>query len=97
MPNWRSKEQIAIIKSMGSEVILVSKEQGGFLRSIRLSEQMKSEQRTSFIKTIPIREAYEHGKIIRTPLDEKYKLNNTRIKLLGLTVTIISPTSRAFL
>ncbi len=37
MPNWLSKERIAIIESMGSEVILISKEQGGFLGSIRLA------------------------------------------------------------
>jgi cysteine synthase A len=40
MPNWLSKERIAIIESMGAEVILVSKEQGGFLGSIKLSEEM---------------------------------------------------------
>lgn len=40
MPNWLSKERTDIIKSMGAEVILVSKEEGGFLGSIRMSEQM---------------------------------------------------------
>ncbi|PZP48696.1 MAG: cysteine synthase [Pseudopedobacter saltans] len=40
MPNWLSKERIDIIKSLGAEIILVSKEQGGFLGSIRLSEEM---------------------------------------------------------
>jgi cysteine synthase A len=40
MPDWLSKERIEIIKSMGAEVILISKEQGGFLGSIELSEQM---------------------------------------------------------
>jgi len=35
MPNWLSKERIDIIKSMGAEVILISKEQGGFLGSIQ--------------------------------------------------------------
>ncbi|HWZ03470.1 MAG TPA: PLP-dependent cysteine synthase family protein [Mucilaginibacter sp.] len=40
MPDWLSKERIDIIKSMGAEIILVSKEEGGFLGSIWLSEQM---------------------------------------------------------
>ena len=40
MPNWLSKERIDIIKSLGAEVILISKEQGGFLGSIKLSEEM---------------------------------------------------------
>ena len=44
MPNWLSKERIDIIKSLGAEVILVSKEEGGFLGSIALSEKMAKEQ-----------------------------------------------------
>jgi cysteine synthase A len=40
MPDWLSKERIDIIKSLGAEVILVSKAQGGFQGSIRLSEEM---------------------------------------------------------
>jgi len=40
MPNWLSKERIDIIRSMGAEIILVSKEEGGFLGSIKLSEEM---------------------------------------------------------
>lgn len=40
MPNWLSKERIDIIRSLGAEVILVSKEEGGFLGSIARSEEM---------------------------------------------------------
>ena len=43
IPDWLSKERIAIIESMGAEVILVSKEQGGFLGSIKLGEEMALE------------------------------------------------------
>ena len=43
MPDWLSKERIAIIRSMGAEVILISKEQGGFLGSIQLAEYMANE------------------------------------------------------
>lgn len=42
MPNWLSKERIDIIRSMGAEVILVSKEEGGFLGSIRMCEELAS-------------------------------------------------------
>lgn len=38
MPNWLSKERIDIIKSLGAQVELISKEQGGFIGSIKLSE-----------------------------------------------------------
>ncbi|RZK68938.1 MAG: PLP-dependent cysteine synthase family protein, partial [Pedobacter sp.] len=40
MPNWLSKERIDIIRSLGAEVVLVSKEEGGFLGSIKMAEDM---------------------------------------------------------
>jgi cysteine synthase A len=43
MPNWLSKERIDIIKSMGADVLLISKEQGGFLGSIKLSEELAAD------------------------------------------------------
>ncbi|WP_207535979.1 PLP-dependent cysteine synthase family protein [Desertivirga arenae] len=43
MPNWLSRERIDIIKSLGADVILVSKEEGGFLGSIALSEKMAAQ------------------------------------------------------
>lgn len=49
MPNWLSKERIAIIESMGAEIILISKEQGGFLGSIQLSEKMEKETKHIFL------------------------------------------------
>lgn len=38
MPDWMSQERVCIIQSFGAEIIPVSKEQGGFLGSIRLAE-----------------------------------------------------------
>ena len=43
MPNWLSKERMDIIQSLGAEIILITKEEGGFLGSIALSEKMKRE------------------------------------------------------
>lgn len=40
MPNWLSKERIDIIRSMGAEVVLISKEEGGFLGSIKMCEAL---------------------------------------------------------
>jgi cysteine synthase A len=40
MPDWLSRERLNIIKSLGAEVILVSKAEGGFLGCIEMSEQM---------------------------------------------------------
>jgi cysteine synthase A len=46
MPDWLSKERMDIIRSLGAQIELVSKEQGGFLGSIRLAETMKLDERT---------------------------------------------------
>lgn len=43
MPNWLSQERIDIIRSMGAEIRLISKEEGGFLGSIRLSEELATQ------------------------------------------------------
>jgi len=38
MPDWLSCERINLIKSLGAEIVLVSKEQGGFLRGMELAD-----------------------------------------------------------
>lgn len=49
MPDWMSKERMEIIRSLGAEIILVSKEQGGFLGSIRITEEMAAGQPNIFL------------------------------------------------
>lgn len=40
MPDWMSKERINLMKSYGAQVRLVSKEEGGFLGSITMTEEL---------------------------------------------------------
>lgn len=49
MPNWLSKERIDIIKSLGADIMLISKEEGGFLGSIKLTEDMRANSDTYFL------------------------------------------------
>lgn len=49
MPDWMSKERVDIIKSLGAEIIPVSKEQGGFLGSIKLSEEIAAREANIFL------------------------------------------------
>lgn len=49
MPDWLSRERIDIIRSLGAEAILVSREEGGFLGSIELSKQMAANDPTIFL------------------------------------------------
>jgi len=49
MPDWMSSERINLIKSFGASIHLVSKEQGGFLGSIRMSEEMAERNVNCFL------------------------------------------------
>ncbi len=49
MPDWMSEERKRLIRSFGAEVRLVSHEQGGFLGSIRLSEEFAASTAGSFL------------------------------------------------
>ncbi|MBT3302649.1 MAG: cysteine synthase family protein [Bacteroidetes bacterium] len=49
MPDWMSPERINLIKSLGAEIHLVSKEQGGFQGSIRMSEELAKTQTHAFL------------------------------------------------
>jgi cysteine synthase len=40
MPDWMSRERIELIQSLGARIHLVTREEGGFLGSIRLAEEL---------------------------------------------------------
>ena len=43
MPDWMSRERIDLIRCLGASIVLVSREDGGFLGSIRRSEEFARE------------------------------------------------------
>jgi cysteine synthase A len=49
MPNWMSDERINLIRSLGAEIRLVTREEGGFLGSIRMSEEQAATEGNSFL------------------------------------------------
>jgi cysteine synthase A len=49
MPDWMSSERKNIIRSLGANIVLVSKEEGGFLGSIALTEKMAKEKESVFL------------------------------------------------
>jgi cysteine synthase len=49
MPDWLSRERIDIIKSLGAEIILISKKQGGFLGGIEMSLDMAANDPNIFL------------------------------------------------
>ncbi|MEI6666871.1 MAG: cysteine synthase family protein [Acidobacteriota bacterium] len=49
MPDWMSSERISLISSFGASIVLVSRTQGGFLGSIRMSEELAARQPHVFL------------------------------------------------
>lgn len=49
MPDWMSRERVEIIRCLGASIIPVAREQGGFVGSIRLTEEMASTQPNVFL------------------------------------------------
>jgi cysteine synthase len=95
MPNWLSKERMDIIKSLGAEIILVSKEEGGFIGSIKLAEQMAASDPNIFLpkqfENIANPEAHEHttGKEIWEQLRLKNLSPNAFVAGVGTGGTIM--------
>src|SRR6266542_6736056 len=49
MPDWMSQERVALIRSLGAKIIPVSREQGGFLGSIRMTEEFAQSEQNVFL------------------------------------------------
>jgi len=49
MPDWMSEERKNLLRGFGADIQLVSKEEGGFLGSIRKSEELAAELENSFL------------------------------------------------
>lgn len=49
MPDWMSRERVDLIHSFGAEIIPVTKEQGGFLGSIKLADNLAKDKENIFL------------------------------------------------
>ncbi|HEX7333041.1 MAG TPA: cysteine synthase family protein [Pyrinomonadaceae bacterium] len=49
IPDWMSRERVALIRSFGARMVPVSREEGGFLGSIRLTEELARNERNVFL------------------------------------------------
>lgn len=49
MPDWMSPERVALIKSLGARVVPVRRDQGGFLGSIRMTEELAEREQHIFL------------------------------------------------
>lgn len=49
MPDWMSRERVDLIRSLGAQVVPVTREQGGFLGSIRMAEELARQDERIFL------------------------------------------------
>lgn len=49
MPDWMSVERMSLIASFGASIVPVSRAQGGFLGSIKMSEELAAQDRSVFL------------------------------------------------
>ncbi len=49
MPDWMSRERVALTEAFGAEIIPVSRDQGGFLGSIEMAEQFARDEDRVFL------------------------------------------------
>ncbi len=49
MPDWMSRERVELIQSLGAKIVPVAREEGGFLGSIRMTEELAEEQNNIFL------------------------------------------------
>jgi len=49
MPDWMSQERVSLIRSLGAKIVPVSREEGGFLGSIRMTEKLAQSEEQVFL------------------------------------------------
>jgi len=49
MPDWMSQERVSLIKSLGAKIVPVRRDQGGFLGSIRMTEELAEQKARVFL------------------------------------------------
>ena len=49
MPDWMSQERVSLIRSLGAKIVPVSRQEGGFLGSIRMTEKLAEREEQVFL------------------------------------------------
>src|SRR5204863_6789102 len=49
MPDWMSQERVSLIKSLGAHIVPVRRDQGGFLGSIRMTQELAEQKPHVFL------------------------------------------------
>jgi cysteine synthase A len=80
MPDWMSHERKDLMRSYGAEIVSVSKDQGGFLGSIRMAEEFAASHADAFLPRQFSNEANVHAHATGTGPEIWAQLGNTGLK-----------------
>ncbi len=80
MPDWMSHERKDLMRSYGAEIVSVSKEQGGFLGSIRMAEEFAASHADAFLPRQFSNEANVHAHATGTGPEIWAQLGNAGLK-----------------
>jgi cysteine synthase A len=80
MPDWMSMERINLIKSFGANIVLVSAENGGFLGSIRMTEELAKSQPHVFLPCQFSNKANVDAHFKTTGPELHYQLESIKLK-----------------
>ena len=76
MPNWVSKERMQLMKNFGANVILISKEEGGFVKCVEKAKKMAEEKNGFLVNQFSNKNNYRaHFETTGTEIVEQLKDN----------------------
>ena len=88
MPDWMSKERMSLINSYGAKIRLVSSEEGGFLGSIRMTEEMAEKDNTVFLPSQFSNEYNTEAHILTTGPEISRQLGELGLKPDGIVAGV---------
>ena len=88
MPNWASKERIQLMENFGAKVILISKEEGGFIKCVEEAKKIAEEKNGFLVNQFSNRNNYKThfettGKEIIEQLKDNKLLKSNNINIGG--------------
>jgi cysteine synthase A len=80
MPDWMSQERVALIRSLGARIVPVRRDQGGFIGSIRMTEELADHKPHVFLPAQFANEANVEAHVLTTGPEIWWQLDFHNLK-----------------
>ena len=80
MPDWMSQERVALIRSLGAKIVPVRRDQGGFIGSIRMTEELAEHRPHVFLPAQFANEANVEAHVLTTGPEIWWQLDFHNLK-----------------